>query len=290
MAFASLFTLLDDIAAIMDDVAVMTKMAAKKTAGVVGDDLALNANQVTGVRAERELPIIWAVAKGSLINKLILIPVALILAVFAPVLIVPLLMLGGAYLCFEGVEKLWHKFAHRHHHDTETTTQPENESTSEADKIKGAIRTDFILSAEIIIIALGVVKDYDTMVKILVLFAIGVGMTVLVYGLVAILVKLDDFGAYLVRQGKAKLGNALLWFMPWFMRGLSVVGTLAMFLVGGGIFVHNWGWLHETLHALHWDSGIMEMLSSLVVGLLVGAICCAIVLPIMKWREHKSPN
>lgn len=290
MAFASLFTLLDDIAAIMDDVAVMTKMAAKKTAGVVGDDLALNANQVTGVRAERELPIIWAVAKGSFINKLILIPVALLLAVFAPVLIVPLLMIGGAYLCFEGVEKLLHKFFHKHDepHENPTATLPENPELDEKNKIKGAIRTDFILSAEIIIIALGVVKDGSLMTKIAVLSAIGIGMTVLVYGLVAVLVKLDDFGAYLLQNGKESVGKAILWFMPLFMRGLSVVGTIAMFLVGGGIFVHNWGWLHETLHGLHWDTGIMEMLSSLVVGVIVGAICCAIVLPIMKMREKKA--
>lgn len=291
MAFSSLFTLLDDIAAIMDDVALMTKMAAKKTAGVVGDDLALNANQVTGVRAERELPIVWAVAKGSFINKLILIPVALLLAVFAPAVIVPLLMIGGAYLCFEGVEKLLHKFFHKHdeHPENPTEKQPENnESQNEQDKIKGAIRTDFILSAEIIIIALGVVKDGSLMTKIAVLSAIGIGMTVLVYGLVAVLVKLDDFGAYLLQNGKESVGKAILWFMPLFMRGLSVVGTLAMFLVGGGIFVHNWGWLHETLHGLHWDTGIMEMLSSLVVGVIVGAICCTIVLPMMKLREKKA--
>lgn len=284
MAFASLFTLLDDIAAIMDDVAVMTKMAAKKTAGVVGDDLALNANQVTGVRAERELPIIWAVAKGSFINKVILIPVALLLSVFAPAWVVPLLMLGGAYLCFEGVEKLLHKFLHKQEHHTDET--PEMDET---DKVKGAIRTDFILSAEIIIIALGVVQNYPTLTKVLVLSAIGIGITVAVYGLVALIVKADDFGAYLVRSGKESVGNAILWFMPWFMRALGVVGTIAMFLVGGGIFVHNWGALHHWLHAMHWDVGIMEMVSSLVVGVLVGAICCAIVLPILSvWAKRKT--
>lgn len=285
MAFASLFTLLDDIAAIMDDVAVMTKMAAKKTAGVVGDDLALNANQVTGVRAERELPIIWAVAKGSLINKVILIPVALLLSVFAPVLVVPLLMIGGAYLCFEGVEKLLHKFLHK---DDHTDTHTETAEVDETDKIKGAIRTDFILSAEIIIIALGVVQNYPTLTKVLVLSAIGVGITIAVYGLVALIVKADDFGAYLVQSGKESVGNAILWFMPWFMRALGVVGTIAMFLVGGGIFVHNWGALHHWLHAMHWDTGVMEMVSSLVTGLLVGAICCAVILPILKIVEKRK--
>ncbi len=177
MAFASLFTLLDDITAVLDDVALMTKMAAKKTAGVVGDDLALNANQVTGVSAERELPIIWAVAKGSLVNKLILVPLALLLSAFLPKLITPLLMIGGIYLCFEGVEKLLHKFLHRHeaHDDEEAAAETLDEKT----KIKGAIRTDFILSAEIIIIALGVVEKYDLMTRSLVMAAIGVGMTVL---------------------------------------------------------------------------------------------------------------
>lgn len=186
MAFASLFTLLDDIASVLDDVALMTKMAAKKTAGVVGDDLALNANQVTGVQAGRELPIVWAVAKGSLINKVILIPIALLLSIFLPKLITPLLMIGGAYLCFEGVEKLLHKFLHQHEETHEATHIPDS-LDSEKDKIKGAIRTDFILSAEIIIIALGVVQESTLMVKIFALSAVGIGITIFVYGLVAIL-------------------------------------------------------------------------------------------------------
>ena len=192
MAFASLFTLLDDITAVLDDVAMMTKVAAKKTAGVVGDDLALNANQVTGVSAERELPIIWAVAKGSLVNKLILVPLALLLSAFVPALITPLLMIGGVYLCFEGVEKLLHKFLHRNEHEDGHNAEPE--VTDEKTKVKGAVRTDFILSAEIIIIALGVVEKYDLMTRSLVMAAIGVGMTALVYGLVGIIVKLDDLG------------------------------------------------------------------------------------------------
>lgn len=292
MAFASLFTLLDDIATILDDVALMTKMAAKKTAGVVGDDLALNANQVTGVSAERELPIIWTVAKGSFINKLILIPCALLLAVFLPSWITPLLMVGGAFLCFEGVEKLWHKYTHRHENK-----QPENHPTtennsndSEASKIKGAIRTDFILSAEIIIIALGVVQESSLLTKILSLSAIGIGMTVVVYGLVALIVKADDFGLILLnkpQKGLQTIGRGILTLMPWFMRGLSVVGMIAMFLVGGGIFVHHAPVLHDYLHQWHWDTGLMEMVSSLVVGVLVGIIVCVVVLPLLSWWEKR---
>ena len=283
MAFASLFTLLDDITAVLDDVAMMTKVAAKKTAGVVGDDLALNANQVTGVSAERELPIIWAVAKGSLVNKLILVPLALLLSAFVPALITPLLMIGGVYLCFEGVEKLLHKFLHRNEHEDGHNAEPE--VTDEKTKVKGAVRTDFILSAEIIIIALGVVEKYDLMTRSLVMAAIGVGMTVLVYGLVGIIVKLDDLGMMLMRQKSAAvqgIGRGLISFMPWFMRGLSIVGTLAMFLVGGGLIAHNLGFLHDFLHAQHWDSGIMEHIANLVVGVAAGALACAIVLPAMQ--------
>ena len=283
MAFASLFTLLDDITAVLDDVAMMTKVAAKKTAGVVGDDLALNANQVTGVSAERELPIIWAVAKGSLVNKLILVPLALLLSAFLPALITPLLMIGGVYLCFEGVEKLLHKFLHRNEHEDGHDAEPE--VTDEKTKVKGAVRTDFILSAEIIIIALGVVEKYDLMTRSLVMAAIGVGMTALVYGLVGIIVKLDDLGMMLMRQKSAAvqgIGRGLISFMPWFMRGLSIVGTLAMFLVGGGLITHNLGFLHDFLHAQHWDSGIMEHIANLVVGVAAGALACAIVLPAMK--------
>ena len=283
MAFASLFTLLDDITAVLDDVAMMTKVAAKKTAGVVGDDLALNANQVTGVSAERELPIIWAVAKGSLVNKLILVPLALLLSAFVPALITPLLMIGGVYLCFEGVEKLLHKFLHRNEHEDGHDAEPE--VTDEKTKVKGAVRTDFILSAEIIIIALGVVEKYDLMTRSLVMAAIGVGMTALVYGLVGIIVKLDDLGMMLMRQKSVAvqgIGRSLISFMPWFMRGLSIVGTLAMFLVGGGLITHNLGFLHDFLHAQHWDSGMMEHIANLVVGVAAGALACAIVLPAMQ--------
>ena len=287
MAFASLFTLLDDITAVLDDVALMTKMAAKKTAGVVGDDLALNANQVTGVSAERELPIIWRVAKGSLINKVILIPLALIISWLAPWLIAPLLIIGGTFLCFEGVEKLLHKFLHKHDDHQEASA---DELIDENDKIKGAIRTDFILSAEIVIIALGVVGSYGLLTRSLVLAAIGVGMTVIVYGLVAFIVKLDDIGLKMIQQGGglATLGKSIITVMPWFMRGLSVVGTLAMFLVGGGIIAHEAAFIHHFLQAQQWDSGLMGNLASLIIGVLTGAIACAIVLPLMKLFNKKS--
>ena len=286
MAFASLFTLLDDITAVLDDVALMTKMAAKKTAGVVGDDLALNANQVTGVSAERELPIIWRVAKGSLINKVILIPLALIISWLAPWLISPLLIIGGTFLCFEGVEKLLHKFLHQHDDHQEASA---DELIDENDKIKGAIRTDFILSAEIVIIALGVVGSYGLLTRSLVLAAIGIGMTVIVYGLVAFIVKLDDIGLKMIQQGGglAALGKSIITVMPWFMRGLSVVGTLAMFLVGGGIIAHEAAFIHHFLQAQQWDSGLMGNLASLIIGVLTGAIACAIVLPLMKLFNKK---
>lgn len=277
MAFSSLFTLIDDIASILDDVALMTKTAAKKTVGVVGDDLALNANQVTGASAERELPIVWAVTKGSFINKLILIPIALLLSAFLPWLIVPLLMLGGAYLCFEGVEKLLHKFlAHEE--------QEEKEIFNEQAKIKGAIRTDFILSAEIIIIALGELTEADIVTRIIALSIIGIGITIFVYGLVALIVKADDFGLYLMKKGSAAktIGQSILFIMPKFMRALSVIGTLAMFLVGGGIFVHNLDFIHHFLEQYQLTDGWASNLAALVVGIIVGSIVCAIVLPAMK--------
>ena len=285
MAFASLFTLLDDITAVLDDVALMTKMAAKKTAGVVGDDLALNANQVTGVAADRELPIVWAVAKGSLINKVILVPLALAISYFAPWLVMPLLMIGGAYLCFEGVEKLLHKFTHKHDDTATAPTVMADELVDEKAKIRGAIRTDFILSAEIIIIALGVVAHMSMAQKAMVMSIIGIGMTVLVYGLVAGIVKLDDIGNWL--QGKSSaaarsVGRGLILLMPWFMRALAVVGMLAMFLVGGGIIVHGLAPVSEFLHAHHWENGLPGMLASLVVGVITGALVCAVVLPLMK--------
>ena len=280
MAFSSLFTLLDDIASVLDDVSLMTKVAAKKTAGVVGDDLALNANQITGVRAERELPIVWAVAKGSLLNKAILVPLALLLSVYAPYLVLPLLMAGGAYLCFEGAEKLLHRLFHRH--DETPDTVPDHIAGDEKSKIRGAIRTDFILSAEIVIIALGSLQEASTTVKILALCAVGIAITAGVYGLVAAVVKADDFGAALLRRGGRLLpllGRAILLLMPWFMRLLGVAGTLAMFTVGGGIFVHNIPALHHLLQALGLDGGAAGMLGDLLAGLAIGSAVCALVLP-----------
>ena len=277
MAFSSLFTLIDDIASILDDVALMTKMAAKKTVGVVGDDLALNANQVTGASSDRELPIVWAVTKGSLVNKIILIPIALLLSAFLPWLIVPLLMIGGAYLCFEGVEKILHKFIAHEEHEEKTTL-------NEAAKIKGAIRTDFILSAEIIIIALGELTEANLLTRIISLSVVGIGITIFVYGLVALIVRADDFGLYLIKKGGVakSIGNAILVIMPKFMRSLSFIGTLAMFLVGGGIFVHNVDFIHHLLADYQLADGLLGNVATLVVGVIVGAIACAIVLPAMK--------
>lgn len=277
MAFSSLFTLIDDIASILDDVALMTKIAAKKTVGVVGDDLALNANQVTGASSERELPIVWAVTKGSLVNKVILIPIALLLSAFLPWLIVPLLMIGGAYLCFEGVEKILHKFIAHEEHEEKITF-------NEAAKIKGAIRTDFILSAEIIIIALGELTEASLLTRIISLSIVGIGITIFVYGLVALIVRADDFGLYLIKKGGVakSIGNAILVIMPKFMRSLSFIGTLAMFLVGGGIFVHNVDFIHHLLADYQLADGLLSNVATLVVGVIVGAIACAIVLPAMK--------
>ena len=279
MAFSSLFTLLDDIASMLDDVALMTKVAAKKTAGVVGDDLALNANQLTGVRAERELPIVWAVAKGSLINKAVLIPLALLLSVYAPFLIVPLLLVGGGYLCFEGAEKLLHRLLHRRSgspHALPDTVE------SEADKIKGAVRTDFILSAEIVIIALEPLQQASTTGKIIGLTAVGIGLTAAVYGIVALIVKADDFGAWLAARGGAAkwAGRAILAVMPLFLRSLSVIGTLAMFVVGGGIYNH-----YTALHHIRWGSTAAALTADLLVGLAVGLLACALVLPLVSFAS-----
>lgn len=272
----SLLMLLDDIVAVLDDVALMTKMAAKKTAGVVGDDLALNAQQIVSgqTASERELPIVGKVALGSLVNKALLIPLALFLSATFPALITPLMMLGGGYLCYEGVEKVWHTWAHRmqskqtEQQSPEIGTLPDAPQTSERDKIWGAIKTDFILSAEIMILALGVVQDKPLMVKALVLSAIGIGMTVLVYGLVAVIVKVDDVGLAMTRRypephAMHKLGLGLIAMMPWVMRGLSIIGTVAMFLVGGSIFTH----VPAVQSAV--GSGMMV---DLLVGIAVGVV------------------
>ena len=253
MAGASLLTLIDDIATILDDVSVMTKVAAKKTAGVLGDDLALNAQQVAGVNADRELPVVWAVAKGSMLNKVILVPTALLISAFAPWAVTPLLMLGGLFLCFEGVEKLYHQYFHHEevNHAAPKKLIGEDESinveNSEKEKIKGAVRTDFVLSAEIIVITLGTVATAAFSKQVMVLVGIAIIMTVGVYGLVAGIVKLDDGGLYLSKSKgkdiltelKRKLGFAILAFAPYMMKALSVVGTVAMFLVGGAILTHG---------------------------------------------------
>ena len=285
MAFSSLFTLLDDIAAVLDDVSIMTKIAAKKTTGVIGDDLALNANQVSGknILPEQELPIVWAVAKGSILNKAILIPLALLLSIYLPQAITVLLIIGGVYLCFEGVEKLLHKFLHH------VENAEEENSVSKEDKIKGAIRTDFILSAEIIIIALGVLQESNTITKILSLSAVGIGITVFVYGFVGLIVKLDDFGLWLInKKGSLSqfIGRSLLFIMPWFMKSLSIIGTIAMFLVGGGIFSHNVPAIHHWVEHFAIPTSFSSAVD-FVVGVIVGAIACAVILPAMKLFSKK---
>src|SRR6185503_1483925 len=259
MAASSLLALIDDIATVLDDVAILTKVAAKKTAGVVGDDLALNANQVAGVKAERELPVVWAVAKGSFLNKLILVPSALAISALAPWAIIPLLMIGGAFLCYEGFEKLAHRLLHgkaeedAHHKDlVQALSDPAVDLVAfEKEKIKGAIRTDFILSAEIVVITLGTVAEAAFMTQVVVLSGIAILMTIGVYGLVAGIVKLDDAGLYLSkRAGAARaFGDFILALAPWLMKGLSVAGTAAMFLVGGGILVHGIPPLHRLLES-----------------------------------------
>lgn len=258
MAGSSLLTLLDDIAAVLDDVSVMTKMAAKKTSGVLGDDLALNAQQVTGVRADRELPVVWAVAKGSFINKLILVPLALLISAFLPWAITPLLMLGGAYLCFEGAEKLAHKLLHPNAKKTtpvheQNQLSPEQLREFERKKIQGAVRTDFVLSAEIIAITLGIVSTTTLTNQVVVLSFIAIVMTIGVYGLVAGIVKLDDLGFFLQKKTTIllkKCGNALIYITPYLMKTLSVVGTAAMFMVGGGILTHGISFISKWIDEL----------------------------------------
>ncbi|MGA5588158.1 DUF808 domain-containing protein [Pseudomonas siliginis] len=304
MAGSSLLVLIDDIATVLDDVALMTKMAAKKTAGVLGDDLALNAQQVSGVRAEREIPVVWAVAKGSFVNKLILVPSALAISAFVPWLVTPLLMVGGAYLCFEGFEKLAHKFLHSKEEDeaehaqlTEAVADPATDLVAyEKDKIKGAVRTDFILSAEIIAITLGTVADASLTQQVVVMSGIAIVMTVGVYGLVAGIVKLDDLGLWLTQkpgQMAKKIGGGILSAAPYMMKTLSVVGTAAMFLVGGGILTHGVPVLH------HWIEGVgaaagsagfaVPMLLNGVAGIIAGAVVLAVVSVVGKlWKALKG--
>ncbi|MCC6504663.1 MAG: DUF808 domain-containing protein [Aquimonas sp.] len=295
MAGSSLFALIDDIASLLDDVSILTKVAAKKTAGVLGDDLALNAQQVAGVQADRELPVVWAVAKGSLLNKAILVPAALAISAVMPSLIVPLLMIGGAFLCFEGVEKLLHAWLHRRDEDVarhEAMVRAVVDTAIdmvafERDKIKGAIRTDFILSAEIIVITLGTVADQMFGKQVGVLVGVSLLMTVGVYGLVAGIVKLDDAGLYLFQRTgdsvwnrfQRAVGSVFLRGAPLLMKFLSIAGTAAMFLVGGGILSHNVGVLHHAQQAISGATGnTLGWLVSMGFDALVGIIAGALVL------------
>ena len=308
MAGASLLTLLDDIATLLDDISVMTKVAAKKTAGVLGDDLALNAQQVTGINANRELPVVWAVAKGSIVNKAIIVPLALGWAAWQPWLVTVLLMIGGAYLCFEGFEKVAHKLLHKkeedEQHHIELVNAVEDETVDmvqfEKDKVKGAIRTDFVLSAEIIVITLGVVQDRPFMQQLAVLVGISLLMTVGVYGLVGGIVKLDDVGLWLLQKKNniaQAFGRLALWIMPRLMKGLAFVGTLAMFLVGGSIIAHNlphsFGLHHIYEVVAHsvpsWLQGISSILMDLLVGMIVGALVLLVVTLASKFIPKKSP-
>ena len=306
MAFGSLLTLLDDIASVLDDVALMTKTAAAKTAGVLGDDLALNAQQVSGVVAKRELPVVWAVARGSFINKLILVPVALAISAFAPWAVVPLLMVGGLYLCFEGCEKLAHHFWHKQEKNVEVVIE-ELQALAAGDfdekaRIKGAVRTDFVLSAEIIAITLGTVADANFTTRVMVLSIIAIAMTVGVYGLVAGIVKLDDIGLYLSqrKEGSARsVGHAIVWFAPFLMKMLSVLGTAAMFLVGGGIIAHGLPWVHHGILDLARAAGgpdgigsvsraVTEALLNGVVGVLAGSLALLVFKGVGMLRGKKT--
>ncbi|MCK9213820.1 MAG: DUF808 domain-containing protein [Rhodoferax sp.] len=293
----SLLLLLDDIAAVLDDVAVLTKVAAKKTAGVLGDDLALNAQQVSGVRAERELPVVWAVCKGSFINKAILIPGALLLSAIAPWSITPLLMAGGLFLCFEGFEKVAHKLLHKpaevaaeHEQLVHALLDPTVDLLAvEKEKIKGAVRTDFILSTEIIVITLGTVAASPFLTQFTVLAGVALLMTVGVYGLVAGIVKIDDLGLYLSQRTSSvaqalqqKLGRGLLLAAPLLMKSLTVLGTLAMFLVGGGILAHGWHDVGQGIEQLSLVAGsllqpVLGLLLNMLLGLLAGGVALVVV-------------
>ena len=298
---SSLFALLDDIATVLDDIAVLTKLSAKKTAGVLGDDLALNAQQVAGVHGNRELPVVWAVAKGSLVNKSILVPLALAIGAFAPWAVLPLLMVGGAYLCFEGVEKLAHKVLHGDDaaHAAELARALVDPAADllaiERDKVKGAIRTDFVLSAEIVTITLGAVAGSTFVTQLAVLAGIAVIMTAGVYGLVAGIVKLDDLGLHLQRRTAGAVravGGMLLAAAPWLMKALSVAGTAAMFLVGGGIVAHGVPALHHASGALAGTAGalgwLVPPLFDAGLGVAVGAIVLAAVEIARSFRRRPS--
>ena len=289
MAGASLLALIDDIASVLDDVALMTKVAAKKTAGVLGDDLALNAQQVAGVRAERELPVVWAVGVGSLKNKVILVPAALAISAFIPWAVTPLLMIGGLYLCFESVEKLAHRWLHgagegEAEHAGELAALADGTVdlvAFEADKIKGAIRTDFVLSAEIIVIALGTVADKPFALQVAVLSGIGLVMTIGVYGIVAGIVKMDDAGVYLLQKPGALargIGRGLLLAAPKLMKSLAVIGTAAMFMVGGGILTHGIPPVHHAIAHVAEASGVIGGVVALALDVLFGVTAGALAL------------
>jgi len=309
MPAANLLALIDDIATILDDVAILSKVAAKKTAGVLGDDLALNAEQVSGVKAERELPVVWAVAKGSFVNKLILVPSALLISAFLPWLIVVLLVIGGLYLCFEGVEKLAHKFLHskeeleqEHAQKLAAVADPNvNLVALERTKIKGAIRTDFILSAEIVVIVLGTVQAESFATQVTVVSLLALAITIGVYGLVAGIVKLDDAGLYLLRKSvsgtfnriQRSVGRGLLIFAPLLMKTLSIVGTAAMFLVGGGILVHSIPLIHHLLEPILHSVESIKIAASIVpilldglVGIVAGALVLLVVTLSLKIKQY----
>ncbi len=303
MAGSSLLTLLDDIATLLDDISMMGKLAAKKTAGVLGDDLSLNAQQVSGVRANRELPVVWSVAKGSLLNKVILVPLALLISAFIPWAVTPLLMIGGAYLCFEGVEKVLHTLQARKHKGDDAARQQRLEAIAqqdpavyERDKVKGAIRTDFILSAEIVAITLGIVAQAPLLNQVLILSGIALLVTAGVYGLVGVIVKLDDMGYWLAEKRSVLaqgLGKGLLVVAPWLMKTLSVVGTLAMFLVGGGIVVHGVAPLHHAIEGFAgqqaaWLAMVLPTLANLVLGFMIGAVVLAGVNLIASLRKKPA--
>ena len=285
---SSFFALLDDLSTILDDVALLTKVAAQKTAGVVGDDLALNAEQLTGLAAQRELPVVWAVAKGSLINKAILVPLALALSVFLPWAITPLLWLGGAYLCLEGFEKIAHQWFSAEPPEADALAIADRDrATFEREKVRGAVRTDFVLSAEIIVLTLGSVQGADWRTQLAVLAAVGVLMTVGVYGLVACIVKLDDLGLWLTRRAargagwyraQSLVGRGLLQSAPMLMRVLAVVGTAAMFMVGGGIVLH-------TVPGVHVSGWLWTLIAELFAGVLMGSLVFGGVTLVTRWRR-----
>ncbi len=311
MAASSLLMLLDDIASVLDDVAVLSKVAAKKTAGVLGDDLALNAEQVSGVKAERELPVIWAVAKGSFLNKLILVPAALLISAVAPWAVMILLMIGGAYLCFEGFEKITHKFLHKEDHLANKESlkhnllKPEvNLADFEKKKIKGAIRTDFVLSAEIIVIVLGIVQSETFITQLTALSLLAIAFTIGVYGFVVAIVKMDDAGLYLIKSAndqhsmmaniKHAIGRGLLAFAPRLMKTLTLVGTIAMFLVGGGILMHGIpsaeSFLHQLIASINNEvvTTLLPMLAGAFVGIVSGGLLVGVMSVFNTLKKQKT--